>query len=320
MTTNPFRSFIVYLVTMPVAAPEIREGGPHWSVDPTAGQWRTVGLHYVTTNETLVDLGTARVIAVRFNERILPGKVRDEYLLKAVKRLEQQTGQPASRKDYAQLRDQVEDSLLPKAFIRRTVIPVAFYTKDGKDYMLVFTSSQKRADDVCSLLRGAFGDKFKPWQIQPQQNLIDRMTALATDGEWIGASNFQPADAAVLKGGEADDKRTIRIKDKDLGDKDVQQSLSEGYKVHELRIDSTALFTLNHNMVFKAIELPGVNPVAGDFAGFATIAIQTYKRLLAELLELALGGMADRPSLAAATSGLIEEDFLPATKYDLDDV
>lgn len=303
--SNPFRSFIPYTLAH---APDLNriDEEAHAALDPAAGNWRNVGLSTSVLKQGGMSLpldGAGTLIEVQFNERILPGKVRDEELAKRVAKLEQQQGHKVSKKDYAQLRDQVEFDLLPRAFIRRTSVPVLFRSI-VTPHMLVCTSSQKRADDVCAIVRGVFGETIAPWKLETNRALEAVLTTLA-QAQGMDDDRFMPADAAVLKGSN---KKTIRIKDKDMGDSDLESLLSEDYEVTELRIayhsegvesDPEApdlMWTVNAKGIYKANNLPDVktSSVKEDQVGLAAIYSNTWRDALRAWMTVC-GGAKPRP-------------------------
>jgi recombination associated protein RdgC len=297
MANNPFKSFIPYTVKMGSLSIDDLDSAPE-ARDPSGGAWRTEHLTSPLKGEGLaVQIGISELMAVQFNERILPGKVRNEQLDKEVAKLEQSYGHKISKREYAQLRDQVEFDLLPRAFIRRTVVPVIL----TKGYMLICTSSQKRADDVCVVLQGVFGEAFKPWKIQTAMPVSQMLTTLARDSHIAGPDGddllLGYTDSATLKGSG---KKTIRIKDKDLAEQDVSELLVHDYTVHELGMqfgldeEPDLTFSLNDNLTFKRATLPDVKatPLKEDFHGFALLCAQTYRKALDEVLQ-ACGGIAE---------------------------
>lgn len=321
MTTNPYKNFIPYLVSSDAKTDDL-DLDLHRSKEPSGGQWRSIGLINALPGEgLLVDMDGAKMMCVQFNERILPGKVRDEHLGKRVAKLEQMEGRKLSKKEYAQLREQVEFDLLPRAFVRRTNVPVIFTETNWSDsslLMMICTASQKRADDVVALLTAVFGETLKPWKIEMGRPIPGSLTTLACDGFLFNEHtqeecSFYPTDAAVLKGSG---KKTIRIKDKDIQEHDVQTLLKQSYAVTELAIrygedeDAPMLtFTVNDNFVFKRVALPDVQvmPLKEDAFGFALLCAQTYVRMIREIIA-AFGGMAQRPQ--ASTSNVDEDDEL----------
>lgn len=321
MTTNPYKNFIPYLVSSDAKTDDL-DLDLHRSKEPSGGQWRSIGLINALPGEgLLVDMDGGKMMCVQFNERILPGKVRDEHLGKRVAKLEQMEGRKLSKKEYAQLREQVEFDLLPRAFVRRTNVPVIFTETNWSDsslLMMICTASQKRADDVVALLTAVFGETLKPWKIEMGRPIPGSLTTLACDGFLFNEHtqeecSFYPTDAAVLKGSG---KKTIRIKDKDIQEHDVQTLLKQSYAVTELALrygedeDSPMLtFTVNDNFVFKRVALPDVQltPLKEDAFGFALLCAQTYVRMIREIIA-AFGGMAQRPQ--ASTSNVDEDDEL----------
>lgn len=309
-TNNPFKAFIPYTVSPQVFDSTVVDKlEARQATDPTAGTWRTLGFNEPLRGEGyVVDLqGAAQWLSVQFNERILPGKVRDEHLSKVVTKLEGQTGRKVSKKEYAQLRDQVEFDLLPRAFIRRTAVAVVF----TGNWMFVFTSSQKRADEIVALLMGTFGEELKPVQMQTAERVPVVLTDLAIGGSDLYRHRFRCLNAAVLKG---DAKKSIRIKDKDIADQDVQDLLDD-YEVIELAMsygddaDAPDLeLTVKDGFHFKRLALPDVKvtPLKEDAFGFALLCVQTYKRMLRDFLA-ACGGL-EKPIVPAASSD--EDDDL----------
>lgn len=320
MATNPFKSFIPYLVNT-ARSENLRD---HVATDPSGGDWRRLGLVPAIKGEDLIiDLdGAGKVMAVQFNERILPGKVRDEKLQAEVARLEAREGRRVGKKEYAQLREQVEFDLLPKAFIRRTVVPVLFYKHAlGTQIMLVCTSSQKRADDAVGVLRGVFGDDLMPWKIETESSISGVLTTLASNGNadpdeecWL---HFSPLDSAVIKG---DDKQTIRIKDKPVESQDVQDLLAgEGQVVHELALawcednpgaeEPDLTFVATSNLAFKRAEtIVKATSATEDYYGFAVVCLRTYRDMLTHFFDLC-GGIKERPASGESTNGAEDDEL-----------
>lgn len=294
MATNPFKAFIPFLIN---ADYDYTDDAALRAVDPSGGQWRTVGLIEPLKGEGLmVDLnGSGNLMAVQFNERILPGKVRDEMLGNKVAEIERQNGRKVSKKEYAQLRDAVEFALLPKAFIRRTVVPVIITGR----FALICTSSAKRADDCISILAPGINGVFS--SVQTKASLPGQFRTLVFD-EWGMDEDgmvapFWATDYAVLKG---EGKKVIRIKDKPLDEHDMRDliKLAE-YNVMELGIaygddqdEPELTFTVSASMIFKGIVTPGIKMGGKDYDGHAhaTHCALEYRKMLNDFIE-ANGGL-----------------------------
>lgn len=273
------------------------------STDPVGSSWSTIGMVPPIEGDNRVhDLdGTARLLMFQINERNLPGAVRNEELAKRVKQHQDKAGVPISKVDYAKLRDEVEDDLLPKAFIRRTLVPVLVYP----DKMLICTVSQKKLDDV---LRELFklasvnaSIDFRPdyYRYQMSCPAVFKMLLTGTT-ELEAQDNFEPGNALQLKG---EDKRTITVKDRDYAGYEVQQLIEANeYSVVELRMgwavhagdDSEIEFTMNERGHFKKIVLADVlmrDTSAEDKHATAWIMARSYQLLLGDVRE-AMGGFA----------------------------
>jgi len=310
MSINPFKAFIPYVIN-PVNF-ERCVGDEHRVTEPTAGDWRRIGLAPPMKGDhnLHVDLQNAGyIMAVQFNERILPSKVRDEELTKRVAKLQAQEGRKPSKKEYAELRQQTEFDLLPRAFIRRTVVHVFFYSTVYSNHMLVCTSSQKKADDVVGVLFGVFGEELRPWQMRMKPDINGSFRTLATAPESFAPNDtFAPDSFIVLKG---KDKTTLRFKDKPIEDQDCMQCiLMPEYTVTEIGVqwDDPSLsfvvtdnpilsFVVTDNMTFKSIVAPGIKPSMStdDQYGFAVLCLQNYKAMIRQFIT-AFGPMAERPA------------------------
>lgn len=297
--SNPYKSFIPYRINP-------RYSGAGWnlpdnmapfiSTDPTGSQWGTMGLARHADGSFVLDLSSTRsLLLIQFNDRILPGKVRDEKVRAKVSKLTQQEGRSVSKKEYAQIREEIEHELLPKAFIRRSQVPI-FIGPGGM--MLVVTNSQRKADLCVGFLLGMFDD-LKPWKIAVARDVAECLTTLARDVMSIsGDLTLHAHDGAVLK----KDKETVRIKDHDIASDDVQDLLAlDEYTVRELVImaERNSLdfltFTLNENLTFKRCMLSDVTaaPLKDDDVGFALLCAQTYQHVVERVIHR-MGGEAKR--------------------------
>lgn len=270
--------------------------GKFMSRDPSAGQWSTMGLVGGIDGDDIHSLeGGHYVLTMQINDRILPGKVRDEELAKAIVKIENMEGRKVTKKEFRQLRDQVEFDMLPKAFIRRTVVPIVVMRSGA---VFVCTASAKRADGIVLQLAGMYeGAVFT--QIATKDDPGSALTTLATRYDRDSTcEGLEPTSNAVLKG-EDEDKRTIRVKDADILSHDVQQVLKQGYRVRELGLaflgdqedEPKLTFTLTDSLIFKSVKLPGVimSEHKDDAHGLAYLAAKTFEEALQHVMGF-MGG------------------------------
>ena len=304
---NPFKNFIPFRLA-PKAGGDVREildfhgdaiFEPFETSDPTGGTWRTLGFQRIE-GEFLHDLdGAGDVLDVQFNERILPAKVRDEHLAQRIAAITEREGRKPGKKEYAELRDEVEFDLLPKSHIRRTNVYVMILKGNTT---LVFTSSVKKATDAMSLILHAIGrhEEVSITPIEPKNDIPSYLTSVVTTNN-VDEFPFEDADAAVLK----KSKEVIRIKDTDLSDAQIQSMLREdGFAVHELSMtffveaEPVMDFTLNDKFVFKRCVLPDAKVVEKTdktedgnvaFHSLAWLVATEYRSLLKTVID-ELGG------------------------------
>ncbi|MDP5136486.1 recombination-associated protein RdgC [Rheinheimera baltica] len=100
--------------------------------------------------------------AVKRQEKILPAAVINEEMQPKLEALEQEKGRPLSRKEKQSLKEELQQSLLPRAFSRSTLTQ-GYY--DAENQCLVINSgSAGKAEDVLALLRKALGSlPALPW-------------------------------------------------------------------------------------------------------------------------------------------------------------
>ena len=238
--------------------------------DPDDHEWNSLGLvEPMPFSESLVhDLdGAAYMLMYQIAERKLPASVRDEKVHERYKELSEREGRPLNKKEFAQLKEDVESSLLPQAFIVRKFIPVLV----TDDTLLVCTSSASQCEKILAkLVRLAETRKVKVeltggnYAMSPGALLGQ----IARDGQ----VQLDDDDDNVLHAGtsakfKGEDKRTITVKDRDLHcDELVKITNDTQYAVTELRLhleinggEGVSEFTLTDKMIFKGFKLTDVS-------------------------------------------------------------
>lgn len=267
--------------------------------DPASQSWGSLGiLEAFEGSGPVHDLdGAGYLIMYQLNQRILPGAVRDEKLRDRIASLVEKEDRDPTKQEYAQLRDQVESELLPLAFIRRTHIPVLVF----KERILICCPSAKRHEDICYHLGQMLAARevdcaiTLTWTMDDIKPLLMK-TALGDAMYATSDRHFEAADAAVFKGS---DKRSMRIKDRDVSHSEVQQVLVKGsYEVTELRLnyktedgEDILLCNLTDKLVVKGIKLAQTTELKSAEDAHATMYL--FARELHSLTEdiiSALGG------------------------------
>lgn len=278
--------------------------------EPGETEWGSSGfIEPFDTGHYIHDLdGAALMMAVQFNKRILPAAVRNEKLDARVKDFESKQGREIRKDEYAKMRDDIEAELLPKAFIRRTLVPLFIF----KDRIMIFSASHATVDGVASglarmiealrpkLLTGPFSP------LRTEKTIPALLREIAIDGEvateFDAASfgTYQRMRAVKLKGG---DNRSVAFKDRDLAGKEVQLVLKDAtnYSVTELAINKqdeneqdVLSFTLTQAGAYKGIKLAdGVSKTVEDqkdMHAVCWLTARTLKDTVDEMVAL-MGGL-----------------------------
>jgi recombination associated protein RdgC len=110
------------------------------------------------------------LFAVKRQEKVLPAAVINEELQPKIDALEIEKGRPLGRKEKQALKEELIQTLLPRAFSRSTVT-TALYDEQNQ-WFIVNTSSASRAEEVLSLVRKALGSlPAMPWIDNNQLNM-----------------------------------------------------------------------------------------------------------------------------------------------------
>ncbi|HSG50893.1 MAG TPA: recombination-associated protein RdgC, partial [Rheinheimera sp.] len=93
--------------------------------------------------------------AVKRQEKILPAAVINEEMQPKVEAMEQEKGRPLSRKEKQSLKEELQQSLLPRAFSRSSLTQ-GYYDPENQ-WIVINSGSASKAEDVLALLRKALG-------------------------------------------------------------------------------------------------------------------------------------------------------------------
>lgn len=100
--------------------------------------------------------------ALKRQEKILPAAVINEEMQPKLEAMEQEKGRPLSRKEKQSLKEELQLSLLPRAFSRSSL--TQGYYDPQNQWLVINSGSASKAEDVLALLRKAFGSlPALPW-------------------------------------------------------------------------------------------------------------------------------------------------------------
>lgn len=235
------------------------------------------------------------LVAARKEERILPGSVVRDALKEKVDEIESEQMRKVYKKERDQLKDEIVQSFLPRAFIRRATTFAAIMPKQG--LILVDTASAKKAEDLLSTLREALGSL-------PVRPLSVKIAPSATLTDWVksqkAADDFHVLDECELRDTH-EDGGVVRCKRQDLTSEEIQLHLSTGKLVTQLSLawQDKLSFVLDDKLAIKRLrfedllqeqaEEDGGDDALSQLDASFTLMMMTFVEFLPKLFE-ALGG------------------------------
>ena len=237
------------------------------------------------------------LVSARKEERILPGSVVRDALKEKVDQIETEQMRKVYKKERDQLKDEIVQTFLPRAFIRKSATFAAIAPAQG--LILVDASSPKRAEDLLSTLREAIGSL-------PVRPASVKIAPTATLTDWVktqeAASDFYVLDECELRDTD-EDGGVVRCKRQDLTSDEIQLHLTSGKLVTQLSLawQDKLSFILDDKLVIKRLrfedllqekaEQDGGDDSLSQLDASFTLMMLTFAEFLPALIE-ALGGEA----------------------------
>ena len=187
-------------------------------------------------------------IALRREEKVLPGSVIQRAVDERVARIEQQEGRSVGRKERQELKEQVTDELLPRAFVRATHTRALF--ADGM--LLVDSAAASKAENLLAKLREALGG-LKAQLVHTRQTPSALMTSWLLQGHCEGG--FELDSDCELKG-VGDVVPVVKVSKQDLTADEVVQHVKNGKTVTQLGLvwREQIAFILTQDFTLKRIQ------------------------------------------------------------------
>ncbi|WP_022963361.1 recombination-associated protein RdgC [Halopseudomonas pelagia] len=296
-----FRNLLLYRFsqTIPFSEAELitaldeRPSRPCGSQDTHTLGWTTpFGKH--SENRVQVAQGYW-LIALRKEERILPGSVVRDGLAEKVDEIEARDGRKVYKKERDTLKDELVMSLLPRAFTRTQTTLACIAPQEG--WIAIDSASSKRAEDLLSLLRECTGSL-------PVRPLNVKIAPAACMTDWVKTGQ---APEGLIIGDEcelrdtSEDGGVIRCKRQDLASDEIQQHLTVGKQVSQLSLQwqEKLAFSLDDKLTVKRLKFEDLlrdeadDQASDDMAAELDASFNIMAKTLSELI----------PSLTAALGG-----------------
>ncbi len=199
-------ALLPFAFTEPTSVEEVRTG----FVPPREGDASLVA-----------SVGRQLLFALRQEKRLLPARVVAQFVKQRAERIEAEEGFKPGRKRMKELKEQVRDELLPRAFSLATDTRAWIDPVNG--WLVIDAASAARADEVVGLLAKAF-DGFPGRPLKTVQSPAAAMTQWIADGE--APAGFTIDQDVVLKA--RDGKATVRWANQSLEADDVARHVKAG--------------------------------------------------------------------------------------------
>ncbi|WOF82021.1 recombination-associated protein RdgC (plasmid) [Pseudomonas sp. FeN3W] len=235
------------------------------------------------------------LISARKEERILPGSVVRDAVKEKVDQIEQDEARKVYKKERDQIKDEIIQEFLPRAFIRKSVTFAAIDANQGLIY--VDSASPKKAEDLLSTLRECIGSL-------PVRPLTVKIAPSATLTSWVkeqkAAEDFYILDNAVLTDTH-EDGGNISAKRQDLTSEEIQNHLEVGKQVTRLALawEEKLSFTLDDKLIVKGLKFEellqdqadqdGGDDALSQLDASFTLMMMTFQNFIPQLIE-AMGG------------------------------
>ncbi len=235
------------------------------------------------------------LICARTEERLLPTSVVRDAVKEKTDEIEAAESRKVYKKEKDQIKDEVTQALLPRAFIRRSKTYAAI--APAQSLILVDTSSAKRAEELLSTLREVLGSL-------PVRPIAVKTAPTATFTDWVkqhqASHGLALTDECELRD-SAEDGGIIRIKREDLASAEIQNHLEAGKLVTQLTLawEDKLSFLIDDKLAIKRLrfedllqdqaEEDGGDDAASQFDASFILMMLTFVEFIPQLLE-ALGG------------------------------
>lgn len=280
---------------------------PHAFAPGNSVEMQSHGWASPRDNDSLVySLNGQMLLTFRAEKKLLPASVVTQVTKARALELEEQQGFKPGRKQMRELKEQVTDELLPRAFSIRRDTRVWIDTRNG--WLVIDAGSQAVADEVRGLLVKSI-DQLPLGTVRVTQSPVAAMTEWLLSGE--GPAGFTLDQDTELRS-PTEGNATVRYVGHTLDAEDMRRHIEAGKQCMRLAMtwNDRVSFVLTPSLIIKRIAPLDVLKEASDptaqndderFDSDVTLMTAELDRMLCDLLD-ALGGEqgVEMPQAAAA--------------------
>ncbi|CAN0619125.1 Recombination-associated protein RdgC [Burkholderia multivorans] len=234
------------------------------------------------------------LLVFRSEKKLLPASVVNQVTKARAQEVEEQQGFKPGRKQLRELKEQVTDELLPRAFSIRRDTRVWIDTVNG--WLVIDAAAQAVADDVRALLIKSI-DQLPLASVRVVESPVAAMTSWLISGE-APAGFTLDQDTELRSSGEGN--ATVRYVGHALDVDDMRRHIEAGKQCMRLAMtwNDRVSFVLTPSLIVKRVKPLDVVKEAADptaqndderFESDVTLMAGELGRMLADLVD-ALGG------------------------------
>ncbi|MCG7656574.1 recombination-associated protein RdgC [Wielerella bovis] len=188
-------------------------------------------------------------VALKKAEKVLPAAVVRDILEDKVAEIQAAEARSVGRKEKQELKEQITDDLLPRAFVKTSRTQAVVDTKHN---LLFINAAGAKAENMLSKLREALGG-LEARLPQTQQSPSNLMTDWLLRG--VCDAGFELDDSCELKG-TGDIVPTVKIAKQDLTADEVTQHVKNGKTVTQLGLvwREQIAFVLTEDFAIKRVQ------------------------------------------------------------------
>lgn len=239
----------------------------------------------------------AVLVAIRTDEKILPAAVVRREADERIKKIEAEEGRKVGRREVREMRDRVDEEMLPKAFTKSSIQRAIIDLREG--FVFVEASNSSKSENLLSLLRETLGSL--------PTRLIDTKTSPQSAMTlWLeyGTPECFALDAACELKFPGEGGAVAKFNRQALETDEVRNHLATGKLVTMLGLvwHDRLAFKLTDTFQIKSLEMLDVlqeEIEQADVADQAALFDSTLAIMIGELRELV-------PGLIAALGGEVE--------------
>lgn len=297
-----FKNVIAYRLTQQFAANTVElelalAEKPHR--EPASQELATYGFiapfNGALIETALAPSGEYLLIAAKKTERIMPGNVIRDELKKKVDAIEAEQLRKVYRKERDQIKDDIIQAFLPRAFLRHKVTYALIMPAAG--LILVDTGSPAAAEDLLSTLREVLGSL-------PVRPLTTKIAPTATMTDWVkvqkAADDFLVLDECEMRDTH-ENGGTVKVKHQDLTANEIEMHIATGKVVTKLSLawKDKFSFMLDDKLIIKRLrfedllqdqaEQDGGDDAHGQLVASLIIMAGTFAEFFPDFL-VAFGG------------------------------